>query len=166
MGKSSGHPIFLSLGNIPNSKRNKPESKALIGYLPILKAKDSKTKKSKDFRKFQREVFQKCMTILLKPIAEEPELHYVIRGNIITFIPRISVIIADMAEADKFANVYQPSSAGKPCGKCIVSKDDLNNLGLTHISSRTPDMMRQAISSGDDHYYSIHPENNAFWEIR
>jgi hypothetical protein len=49
MGKSSGHPIFLSLGNIPNSKRNKPESKALIGYLPILKAKDSKTKKSKDF---------------------------------------------------------------------------------------------------------------------
>jgi len=49
MDKSSGHPIFLSLGNIPNSKRNKPESKALIRYLPILKAKDSKTKKSKDF---------------------------------------------------------------------------------------------------------------------
>ena len=49
MGKSSGHPIFLSLGNIPNYQRNKPESKALIRYLPILKAKDSKTKNSNSF---------------------------------------------------------------------------------------------------------------------
>ena len=102
------------------------------------------------------------MTILLKPIAEELELYYVICRNIITFILHISVIIADMAEADKFANVYQLLSAEKLCEKCIVSKDDLNNLGLTHISSRTPDMMRQAIHSGNDHYYSIHPENNAF----
>ncbi|RIB24181.1 hypothetical protein C2G38_2169273 [Gigaspora rosea] len=51
MGKSSSHPIFLSLGNIPNYQRNKPESKALIGYLPILKAKNTKTKNSKKFRK-------------------------------------------------------------------------------------------------------------------
>ena len=58
MEKSSGHPVFLSLGNIPNSQRNKPESKALIGYLPILKAKDSKTKNSESFRKLQRTVFQ------------------------------------------------------------------------------------------------------------
>jgi hypothetical protein len=117
MGKSSGHPIFLSLGNIPNSQRNKPESKALIGYLPILKAKDSKTKGSENFRKLQREVFQKCIAILLKPIVEGPELHFVIQGNIVTFIPRISIIIADMAEANKFANIYQPSTTKRPCGK-------------------------------------------------
>jgi len=111
MGKSSGYSLFLSFGNIPNHQRNKPESKALIGYLPILKAKDSKMKKSDRFRKVQREIFQKCISILLKPIVEEPELHFVVRGNIITFIPRISIIIADMAEADKFANVYQPASS-------------------------------------------------------
>ncbi|RIB00734.1 hypothetical protein C2G38_2233186 [Gigaspora rosea] len=49
MEKSSGHPMFLLLGNIPNHQRNKPESKALIGYLPILKAMDSKTKNSDKF---------------------------------------------------------------------------------------------------------------------
>jgi hypothetical protein len=48
MGKSSGHPIFLSLGNIPNHQRNKLESKALVRFLPIMKAKDSKTKNSED----------------------------------------------------------------------------------------------------------------------
>ena len=49
MRKSSRHPLFLSLGNIPNHQRKKPESKALIGYFQILKAKDSKTKKSNKF---------------------------------------------------------------------------------------------------------------------
>jgi hypothetical protein len=141
MGKSSGHPIFLSLGNIPNHQRNKPESKALIGYLPILKAMDSKTKNSDKFRKLQREVFQKCMKILLQPIVEEPELHFVVRNNIVTFIPRISMIIADLAEADKITNVYQPSSSRRPCHSCLVSRDDLNNVNLNNVFSRTPNNM-------------------------
>ena len=162
MGKSSGHPLFLSLGNIPNHQRNKLESKALIGYLPILKAKDSKMKKSDRFRKVQREIFQKCISIFLKPIVEEPELHFVVRGNIITFIPRISIIIMNMAEADKFANVYQPASSRRPCGKCLVSKDDLNNTNLIKIIPRTPDSMIQVIDSRDDQYYSLHPEKYTF----
>lgn len=166
MGKSSGHPMFLSLGNIPNHQRNKPESKALIGYLPILKAMDSKTKNSDKFRTAQREVFQKCLSTLLEPIVEGPELHFVVRGDIITFIPRISIIIADMVEADKFTNVYQPSCSRRPCAKCLVSRDDLNNTNLTEIIPRTPDAMKQAINSGEDKDYSIHPEKNAFWEIR
>ncbi|RIB01927.1 hypothetical protein C2G38_2293264 [Gigaspora rosea] len=87
MGKSSGHPMFLLLGNIPNHQRNKPESKALIGYLLILKAMDSKTKNSDKFRTTQREVFQKCLSTFFKPIVEGPELHFVVRGDIITFIP-------------------------------------------------------------------------------
>jgi hypothetical protein len=166
MGKSSGHPMFLSLGNIPNHQRNKPESKALIGYLPILKAMDSKTKNSEKFRMAQREVFQKCLSTLLEPIVEGPELHFVVRGDIITFIPRISIIIADMVEADKFTNVYQPSCSRRPCAKCLVSRDDLNNTNLTEIIPRTPDAMKQAINSGEDKDYSIHSEKNAFWEIR
>ena len=166
MGKSSGHPIFLSLGNIPNSQRNKPESKALIGYLPILKTKDSKTKNSESFRKLQRTVFHQCLTILLQPILEGPELHFVVRHNAITFVPRISVILADMVEAYKFTNVYQPSTSKRPCGSCLISKDDLNNTELTHTLPRTSYNMKQAISNGQAHKNSIHTEHNIFWEIR
>src|ERR1700752_2613613 len=99
MGKSSGHPIFLSLGNIPNNQRNKPESKALIGYLPILKAKDTKTKNSEGFRKLQREVFQKCIAILLRPIVYGPELYFVVCDEIVLFIPQVSTILADLAKS-------------------------------------------------------------------
>jgi hypothetical protein len=106
------------------------------------------------------------MSILLKSIVEEPELHFVIRGNIITFIPRISMIISDMLEANKFANVYQPSSSRRPCRKCLVLNDNLNDINLTGIIPRTPDAMKQAITSGNEQYYSIHPENNAFWDLR
>ena len=100
------------------------------------------------------------------PIVEEPELHFIIHGNIITFILLISMIISDMLEANKFANIYQPSSSRRPCEKCLVLNNDLNNTNLTGIISKTPTAMKQAIDSGDEHYYSIHPENNAFWDIR
>ncbi|RIB08092.1 hypothetical protein C2G38_2252229 [Gigaspora rosea] len=144
MGKSFGHPMFLSLGNIPNHQRNKLESKALIGYLSILEAIDSKTKNSDKFRMAQRKVFQKCLSTLLEPIVEGPELHFVVRGDIITFIPHISIILADMVEADKFTNIYQPSCQDG------------------HVQNA----MKQAINSEEDKDYSIHPEKNAFWEIR
>ena len=49
LGKTSEHPIYISLGNIPNWQRNKPYTKVLIGYLPKLKAKDSITKNSESF---------------------------------------------------------------------------------------------------------------------
>jgi hypothetical protein len=43
------HPIYISLGNIPNWLRNKPHAKVLVGYLPKLKAKDNTTRNSKLF---------------------------------------------------------------------------------------------------------------------
>jgi len=65
LGKTSEHPIYISLGNIPNWMRNKPNSKVLVGYLPKLKAKDNTTRNSEFFRKLQRQVFQRCLQILL-----------------------------------------------------------------------------------------------------
>ena len=39
LGKNSQHPIFLTLGNIPQKYRNKQYAKSIIRFLPILKAK-------------------------------------------------------------------------------------------------------------------------------
>ena len=65
LGKTSEHPIYISLGNIPNWLRNKPFAKVLVGYLPKLKAKDNITRNSASFQKLQRLVFQRCLRILL-----------------------------------------------------------------------------------------------------
>src|SRR5260363_41044 len=64
------------------------------------------------------------------------------------------------------ANVYQLSASRSPCYLCLVSRDNLNNINLTNISSRTPNYMKKVIEDSKKHYYSIHPEPNAFWEIR
>jgi hypothetical protein len=49
LGKTSEHPIYISLENIPNWQRNKPDAKVLVDYLPKLKAKDHTTKNSEAF---------------------------------------------------------------------------------------------------------------------
>ena len=59
LSKTSEHPIYISLGNIPNWQRNKLNSKVLVSYLPKLKAKDNITKNSESFRRLQRQVFQR-----------------------------------------------------------------------------------------------------------
>lgn len=51
LGKNSLHPIYISIGNISISRRNKPDAKQLLGYLPILSVKNEKEKKSLGFKK-------------------------------------------------------------------------------------------------------------------
>ena len=73
--------------------------------------------------------------------------------------------MADLAEADKIANVYQPSTSRRPCHSCLVSRDDLNYINLNNTSPRTPNNMIQAINNSEAQNNSIHPEVNTFWEI-
>src|SRR3990170_574373 len=64
LGKTSGHPVFLTFGNLPNWFRNTPEAKVLLGFLP--KVQDSGIKTTETFRSFQREVYQKSSTVVRK----------------------------------------------------------------------------------------------------
>ncbi|EXX71821.1 hypothetical protein RirG_075110 [Rhizophagus irregularis DAOM 197198w] len=46
LGKSSGYPVFLTLGNIPNHVRNLLEAKILLGFLPKVQDTGIKTTES------------------------------------------------------------------------------------------------------------------------
>jgi len=84
LGKTSGHPVFLTFGNLPNWLRNTPEAKVLLGFLP--KVQDSGIKTNESFRRFQREVYQKCFDIMLRPLLEKPDaLHFGIKGRVMIF---------------------------------------------------------------------------------
>jgi len=166
LGKLSGHPIFISLGNIPTFQRNKPEAKALIGYLPVVKAQDIRMKNSVQFQNLQRTVFQRCWSMIIGPINDQPDIYLAIQNEIMLCQLRISQILADMAEANKLTNVFQPSTTKHPCHTCLVSKDDLNNLNLLNIIYRTPSNMKKAIAMDLASEYSLHIEHNIFWDIR
>ena len=165
LGKTSEHPIYISLGNIPNWQRNKPDSKVLVGYLPKLKAKDNTTKNSEAFRKLQRQVFQRCLRILLSPIMNQTDMYFVVKNEIHVFTPKISVILADMAEAGTFTATYLPSTSKRPCYNCLIDNEDLNNMVLSNINLRTPEKMKEAISKNQANEFSIHKEVNFFWQF-
>ena len=57
----------MSIGNIKNWRRNKPNAKQLLGYLPILKASDNAEKKSENFKIAVRKAFHKSLEVLLDP---------------------------------------------------------------------------------------------------
>ena len=166
LGKTSEHPIYISLGNIPNWMRNKPNSKVLVGYLPKLKAKDNTTKNSEFFRRLQRQVFQRCLRILLSPILNQNDMYFVVKNEIHAFTPKISVILADLAEAATFTATYLPSTSRRPCCFCLISNEDLNNMSLTNVIMRTPEKMREAIDLNQANELSIHADFNFFWKFK
>ena len=133
LGKTSEHPIYISLGNIPSWQRNKPNSKVLVGYLPKLKAKDNATKNLESFRKLQRQVFQRCLQILLLPILNQTDMHFVVKNKVRPFTPKILVIFADLAEAATFTTTYLPLTSKRPCCFCLISNEDLSNMTLNNV---------------------------------
>ena len=146
--------------------RNKPNSKVLVGYLPKLKAKDNTTKNSEFFRRLQRQVFQRCLRILLSPILNQNDMYFVVKNEIHAFTPKISVILADLAEAATFTATYLPSTSRRPCCFCLISNEDLNNMSLTNVIMRTPEKMREAIDLNQANKLSIHADFNFFGSLR
>ena len=144
LGKTSGHPVFLTLGNLPNWVRNLPEAKVLLGFLP--KVQDSGIKTTDVFQSLQREVYHKCFDIMLRPLLEKPDaLYFGIKGRQMTFAARISFFIADMLEDDEVTVTYKSSRCKMPCHTCMVSQSDLNNMNivLENMLFRTPKICRK-----------------------
>ncbi|RHZ89147.1 hypothetical protein Glove_18g3 [Diversispora epigaea] len=71
LGKNTLHFIFITLGNIITWRRNKPDVKQLLAYLPIIKAKDDTQKKSEEHKNIVRRTFHKSLKFLLSPLYNE-----------------------------------------------------------------------------------------------
>src|SRR5436853_869495 len=82
------------------------------------------------------------------------------------FTPKISVILADLAEAATFTATYLPSTSRRPCCFCLIDNKDLNNMTLTNIIMRTPEKMREAIDLNQANELSIRADFNFFGSLR
>ena len=165
LGKSQLHPIYMSIGNIVNWRRNKPDIKQLLGYMPILKAKNNTEKKSIEFKKTAREMFHNSLKILLDSIFKlKNGLDFSIDKKLFWFIPRISIIIADWPEAATYCLTYKSSNSNFPCHFCLVTKNNLNNINLSieNIILRTHKLMKQYINKNTTKNVSIESIFNYF----
>src|ERR1044072_6956942 len=92
-------------------------------------------------------------------------MYFVIRNEIHPFTPKISVIIADLAEAATFTVTYLPSTSKRPCCFCMISNEDLNDMALPNVILRTPKKMKEAIDANQANQLSIHTDFNFFWKF-
>ncbi|RHZ66452.1 hypothetical protein Glove_307g3 [Diversispora epigaea] len=166
LGKSSLHSIYISLGNIPTWRRNKEDAKQLLGYFPILFAKNKKEKTSLEFKKLVRETFHKSLKFLLDPLFEnENGIDYKINNRIIWFFPKISTIIGDWPEACTYSLTYKSASSNFPCYFCLVQKNDLIDTMQDQIILRNHENMMEHFNNNTGHSVSLEPVENYFWNI-
>ena len=129
LGKSNLHPIYITIGNIKNWRRNKSDAKQLLGFLPILKSNE---KNSEKFKIAAREAFHKSLKILLTPILKfKNGIELTLNDELVWFYPRISIIIADWPEAATYCLTYKSAMSNFPCHFCLVTRDNLANINLT-----------------------------------
>jgi len=92
-------------------------------------------------------------------------MYFVVKNEVRPFTPKISVILADLAEAATFTATYLPSTSKRPCCFCLVDNENLNNMALTNVDMRTPETMKEAIDMNQANELSLHTDFNFFWEF-
>jgi len=166
LGKTSEHPIYLTLGNIPSWNRNKPNSKVLLGYFPQLKAKTISQKRSKSFQTAKRTLYQYALDILTQPLLDYTTNGFDLKtdGEELWCYPFISVMLGDLPENAAVTLTFNSINCNCPCHKCLVEGEKLNDVKLTDIILRTPDNMKDIVERGLAQQYSLHDMENIFWK--
>jgi hypothetical protein len=167
LGKKNLHPIYMSIGNIKNWRRNKPDAKQLLGYLPILQANDNTEKNSENFRNTVHKVFHESLKVLLEPLLLGTNINLILNNERIQFYPRISVIIADWPEAATYCLTYKSPMSNLPCHFCLVTRDNLANINLqsNEVILRTHFNMRQNFNHNSGNSVCIGNIYNTFWDL-
>ncbi|RHZ82213.1 hypothetical protein Glove_112g32 [Diversispora epigaea] len=167
LGKNTLHPIFVTLGNIITWRRNKPDVKQLLAYLPIIKAKDDTQKISEEHKNIVRRTFHKSLKFLLSSLYDDNGIELELNNSIFWCFPRISMIISDWPEACTFALTYKSTKSNYPCHFCLVSKEDLSNINLNsnQIEPKSHNNMKLYYKNNTGKNVSIENVRNFFWSV-
>jgi len=170
LGKTSEHPIYLTLGNIPSWVRNKPDAKVLLGYLPQLKAKIIQ-RKSASFQLAKRALYQYALNMLTRSILDYNtdgiDLQTDTNSELVLWCyPFISVMLGDLPENAAVTLTYNSVNCKCPCHQCLIESENLNDVELTNdqIILRTPESMKNFVEQGLAQQFSLHNMENIFWK--
>ena len=168
LGKTSEHPIYLTLGNISSWTRNRPDAKVLLGYLPQLKASSVAQKRSGSFRLTKRTLYQYSLDILIRPLLDYKVNRFDLQmddGKLWCF-PFISAMLGDLPENAALTLTFNSVNCKHPCHKCLIGGSELNDITLnsSQLILRTPENMRDSVNRGVTNQHSLHNMPNIFWK--
>jgi len=128
LGKTSEHPVFITLGNIPNWRRNKPDAKVLLAYLPRMKETDEH-KKQKEFYTAKHHLFQRSFEVLIEPI-KSGSFDLRTDDGMIWCYPFLSELLGDMPEHHSLTLTFSSPNCNMPCYACTTLKNEFNNPSI------------------------------------
>ena len=168
LGKSSEHPIYLTLGNIVSWRRSKPDAKVLLGYLPQLKAKSISQKRSKSFKLAKHTMYQYALDVLTRPLLDYKDGGFDIRtdNTVLWCYPFISALLGDLPENAAMTLTFNSINCSCLYYMYLVKSNDLNNVELNNnqITLRIPKNMKDAMRKDLANQFSIHGIENVFWK--
>ncbi|KAF0468033.1 zn-finger domain-containing protein [Gigaspora margarita] len=157
------YSIYLLLGNMPTWHRNRQDTKQLLGYLPIIKSSNIE-------KEIKRQLFHKCLDIILEPIQSlsEKGTNLLLNNKFIWFYPKFSTIIADWPEAATFCLTYKSTKSKHLCHFCLVKRDNLTNTNLIKkdIELRNHENMQYYYNRNEEQIVSIESVQNIFWKFK
>ncbi|RHZ76104.1 hypothetical protein Glove_203g21 [Diversispora epigaea] len=148
------------------NSRNKEDAKQLLGYFPILSAKNKTEKESSDFKKLARKTFYDSIKFLLDPLFQgDSGVDFNIDGEDVWFFPRISTIICDWPEACTFSLTYKSANSNYPCHFCLVQKEDFIDIRKDQLILRDHVNMKEYFNNGTSNSAGLEQVDNYFWNI-
>ena len=168
LGKSSKHPIYLTLGNISSWVRNKPDAKVLLGYFSRLKAKTNSQKNSRKFKFAKRSLYQYTLDVLTWPLLDYQKDGFDLQtddGDLWCY-PFLSALLEDLPEDAALTLTFNSANCKCSCHKCLIDADEMNNTNLesSQIILRTLENMKAAIYEDIADQYSLFSMENVFWK--
>jgi hypothetical protein len=165
LGKTSRHPVFMTIGNIPLARRNKIDAKVLLGYIPNLEYHNTSEKQSAQFRSAVRDLFHRTLAAMLRPlrVLSNTGVHLYINGSLKLFYPYLALIISDWPEACMMCATYGSPNSSHPCHFCLVDCNTMNNVHLEKedMIIRNENATKYFLRQGDGKQISVHHIRNA-----
>lgn len=168
LGKTSEHPVYLTLGNIPIWRRNKPDAKALLAYLPKIEVSDDQ-KKTPHFTLSKYQLFHHSMEVITEQIRSIPAggIELYTDNGLLWCYPFLSEMLGDLPEHSAITLTYNSANCNMPCHLCLTHKEEFNNplIDYKSVILRTPETMKQALQQGLAKEYSLYDIENSFWSL-
>ncbi|KIY62218.1 hypothetical protein CYLTODRAFT_183523 [Cylindrobasidium torrendii FP15055 ss-10] len=141
-GSRQAYPVYLTLGNIPNSLRRKPSQQAciLLAYLPVDKLSRGKLSKASMGARYQR-LFHTAMRVLVEPLIKAGKDGVAMTsgdGQTRTIHPILAAYVADYPE-----QCLVTCSKYGSCPKCTCPPDNLQDS--SSYPNRTPEWTRSTM---------------------
>lgn len=75
-------------------------------------------------------------------------------------------MLGNLPENSAVTLTFSSVNCDRPCHKCLVKREKLNNLELPNdqITTRTPEYMRNIVEQDSAQQYSLHRMENIFWK--